>query len=421
MWPFSKREERSIENPSVPLTDATAFYAAFGSWGGPSSSGLKVNPDVAMSVPAVSCGVDFISSTVAALSLDLYKREGDSRDLDEANPLYAIVHDVVNDDLLTSYKWRKEAMHNTLLKGRSYTFVELNKAGRVMNLWPLDPDYTTPERVGGRTRYKFAPPNAQPVYYESSEVIDIPWQMRGDGISHYVPWDLFKDTIGLAKAIENFGAKFFESGGVPPLALQGPLPSAAGAKRAANDIDQSIRDANAERRNVLVLPAGHELKEIGFDPSKGQMTDAQRFQIEQVARWFKLPPTFLQDLTRATFSNSEQQDIHLVKHTLRHWLDLWEDELNAKLFARRNRRNFVYFNDDELMRGDFLSRMQGYGQAIQNGIYTPNEAREKENYPKHKNPDADELLVQGATVVLGQQVTQQSPAPDTQGDTNVGA
>jgi hypothetical protein len=142
-----------------------------------------------------------------------------------------------------------------------------------------------------------------------------------------------------------------------------------------------LRAAQNERRNVLVLPGGHELKPIGLNPSEGQMEEARKMQVTEFSRWFGLPPVFLQDLERATFTNSEQQDLHLVKHTLRQWLECWEQELNAKLFPASNRKNFVEFNQDALLRGDFKSRMEGYAAGIQNGFLAPDEVRAMENRP----------------------------------------
>lgn len=124
---------------------------------------------------------------------------------------------------------------------------------------------------------------------------------------------------------------------------------------------------------------------------------------------------FLQDLTHGTFSNTEQQDLHFVKHTLKRWVEAFEQELNLKLFGRQNKRYFVEMSMDGLLRGDFKTRMEGYGTAIQNGVLKPNEARQLENRPD--DPAGDVLLVQGAMVPIaqaGQKAPQ--PAPGAQDD-----
>lgn len=430
MWPFSKTkiaevEERAVspENPAYNLSDPAMLGLLF-TGTSISSAGVHVSPEAALSVPAVWAATNFLSGTVAALPLDLYRRDGDNRVAAGASdPLGAILKDEVNDDHLTSFMWRKNAMQNVLLYGRSFDFIERNKAGRVMNIWPLDPRHVTIERVSGRRQYQYK--DGDKVFtYATDDIIDMPWMLAADGLCHYNPVAQFKNAIGLAMALEQYAARFFENGGIPPLALHGPMPTGAGVKRASEDIAASVRNAQAERRSVLVLPAGHELKPIGIDPAAGQMEEARAFQLTEFARWFGLPPVFLQDLSNGTYSNTEQQDLHFVKHTLMQWLKAWEQELNAKLFPSRNRKNFVEFNQDGLLRGDFKSRMEGYATAVQNGLLTPNEIRGMENRPA-EGGDANKLHIQGATVPLGEQVhlashnqpppqaDQTTPAPDS--------
>jgi HK97 family phage portal protein len=132
-----------------------------------------------------------------------------------------------------------------------------------------------------------------------------------------------------------------------------------------------------------------------------QLLELQRFSIEQIARIYSLPPVFLQDLTHGTFSNTEQQDLHFVKHTVKRWVEQFEQEMNLKFFGRGS-DFYVEFNVDGLLRGDLKSRMEAYAVSIQNAIRTPDEIRAIENLPAK---GANDLLIQGATVPLGSQPT----------------
>lgn len=145
---------------------------------------------------------------------------------------------------------------------------------------------------------------------------------------------------------------------------------------------------------------GHEMKQIGFNPEQMQLLELQRFSIEQIARVYSLPPVFLQDLTHGTFSNTEQQDLHFVKHTVKRWVEQVEQEMNLKLLPPSS-RSYVEFNVDGLLRGDFKTRMDAHATSIQNGIRTPNEVREIENLPSMDN--GGDLMIQGATVPIGTQ------------------
>lgn len=396
----------SLEDPRVPLSDVNAWRTLMNEWHG--VAGVTVTAETALEVPAVWCAVNFIAGTFASLPLQVFVRKDESRETATKDPLYAILHDAPNEEW-TSFSWRKYSMVNTLVHGRALTFIERNKAGRVMNLWPLDPTKMTITRAGGKKSYEYQD-GTRKITYAASEIIDVPFMLKADGLTHVDPISKLKGAVGLALALEQYAQKFFANGGVPPLALYGPVGSPAAASRASSDVTQAIKDANAERRNVLIMPTGHELKPVGVDPQKSQMEEARRFQVIEIARIFDIPPVFLQDLTNGTFSNTEQQDLHFVKHTLRQWLKAWEDELNLKLFSARNRTKFVEFNLDALMRGDFQTRMAGYGVAIQNGLNTPNEIRGMENWPK-RGDAADQLYIQGATVPLGTQPVSTADPP----------
>ncbi|MDW9376796.1 phage portal protein [Sinorhizobium meliloti] len=415
MWPFRKaaaETRASLENPSVPLSDVNAWRTLMGEWHG--VAGVVVTHETALEVPAVWCAVNFIANTIASLPLQVFKKSGEGRDTVESDPLYSILHDAPNDEL-TSFMWRKGMMINVLLRGRGVSFIERNKAGRVMSIWPLDTDKLTIERKSGRKLYHYDD-GGRKVTYAANEVLDLTFMLKPDGVSHVDPISKLKGAVGLALALDEYARKFFANGGVPPLALYGPMPSPAAASRASQDVEKAVRDANAERRNVMIMPTGHELKAVGVDPEKSQMVESRRLGIEEIARIYGIPPVFLQDLTHGTFSNTEQQDLALTKHLISQWVKAWEQELNLKLFSARNRTKFVEFNLDSLMRGDFRTRMEGYAKGIQNGIYTPDEVRAMENWPS-KGGDADKLHIQGATVPLGMQSTAaRQPASDNNPD-----
>ena len=171
-------------------------------------------------------------------------------------------------------------------------------------------------------------------------------------------------------------------------------------KRAGVDLQEATKQTAREHRGAVVLPSGHTIKPLGVDMEKAQFVELQKFLILEVARMFRLPPVFLQDLTYGTYTNTEQQDLNLVKHTLRQHVKQAEGELNLKLFGRPGGNRYVKFNIDGLLRGDFASRMDGYAKAVQNSLRTPDECRELDNLPRRGGP-SDQQYIQGATVPLG--------------------
>lgn len=391
---FRRAEKRNLENPTAPVS-ANDFLQIMG-WGDLyASSGVTVNVDTALGVPAVWAAVNFIAGTIAGLPLHVYRKDEDGGRSKVESELSLILHDVINEDM-SSFEWRKYLFEQVLTGGRAVTYIERNGLGQIVNLYPLDPTKVRVERLlDGRKIYRV---NAR--VYESSEILDMPFMLKPNMTDARGPISQNKDAIGMAIAASRYGSKAFQSGGIPPAVLQGPFGSGAAANRASEDVAATTLKLAKEGRPIMALPLGHELKTIGFNPEQMQLLELQRFSIEQIARIYSLPPVFLQDLTHGTFSNTEQQDLHFVKHTVKRWVEQFEQEMNLKFFGRGS-EFYVEFNVDGLLRGDLKSRMEAYATSIQNGIRTPNEVRAIENM--EAMPNADNLMIQGATVPLGSQ------------------
>lgn len=409
-WPWRKVEAR-VASATQSSPDVLRVFGLqdFGV-----STGETVTIESALGVPAIWAAVNFLAGTVAGLPLKVYTRSEEQGRTAANSALSSILHDVSNtEDLTSSFEWRKWWMEQTLTGGRGVTFIERNAMGRIINLWPLDPANLTIKRVNGRRVYDFRDGGRQ-LRYEAGDVLDLPYMLGADRVTHRSPIMSNREAVGMAQAITRYSGQFFRNGGVPPFAVVGNFQSPGSMQRAAEDLDAAVKKASKEARQALVLPAGLDIKPIGADAEKSQMVEAQRFVIEQIARIYSLPPVFLQDLTHGTFSNTEQQDLHLVKHTIKRWVEQIEQEINLKFFGRGS-KNYVEFSLDGLLRGDFKTRMEGYAQAIQNGILMPNEARLMENRPAGEG--GDKLMIQGATVPLSGQ-PDQVPSADQEANTD---
>ena len=363
------------------------------------SGSATVSMEEALGVPAVWGAVNFLSGTLAGLPLNVFDRdrEGNKKKVKatRANPVVDMLHKNVNDDY-SSFQWRFDMFSTGVLtEGRFVTYIERDGAGRPINLFPL-PNATVSRLANGRKQYKFVA-GGKTTVYDQADVIDITFGLKPDLLTHRSPLRQCAVAIGKAVNANTYGSKLFKNGGLPAFALQGPFGSEKSAARAADNIEEATREAARKGGNVLAIPTGHELTPLGSDPEKMQLVQAQEFAVIEIGRIYSLPPTFLQDLSRATFSNSEQQDLHLVKHTLKRWVEQVEAELNLKLFGRGSTR-FCEFNVDGLLRGDYKTRMEGNSTAIQTGQLTPNEARALDN--RGALDGGDKLLIQGATVPL---------------------
>lgn len=119
---------------------------------------------------------------------------------------------------------------------------------------------------------------------------------------------------------------------------------------------------------------------ISISPNEAQFLETRKFQIDEIARIFRIPPHMVGDLEKSSFSNIEQQSLEFVKYTLEPWLMRWEQSINRALLSPNEKSTyFVKFNVDGLLRGDYQSRMSGYATARQNGWMSANDIRELEN------------------------------------------
>jgi len=391
---FRKVENRNLENPNAPVS-ADDFLQVMG-WGDfAADAGVTVNTDSALGVPAIWAAVNFISGTLAGLPLEVYRKTPEGRQKID-NKFSNMIGTNVS-EAMSSFEWRKYMFEQVLTGGRSVTYIERSAAGQAINLYPLDPTHVRVEMLqDGRKIYR-----CYDKTYAATEVIDVPFMLKANQHDVRGPIGTNKDVIGMAIAATKYGSKAFQSGGIPPAVLQGPFQSGASAVRASDDIANTMAKLSREGRPVMALPLGHELKSVGFSPDNMQLLELQRFCVEQIARIYSLPPVFLQDLTHGTFSNTEQQDLHFVKHTIKRWVEQVEAEMNLKLFPRSS-KTYVEFNVDGLLRGDFKTRMEAHATSIQNGIRTPNEVRDAENL--EPMPEGNNLMIQGATVPIASQV-----------------
>tara|TARA_R110001599_G_scaffold337988_1_gene556738 strand:- start:11751 stop:12974 length:1224 start_codon:yes stop_codon:yes gene_type:complete len=395
---FIGQEARSLEDPTA--TNSTKDFLSVMGWGDfAAAAGVTVNVDTAMGVPAIWAAVNFIGGTLAGLPLHVYRKTDAGRER-VTDGFGATINTAVNDEM-SSFEWRKYMFEQVLTGGRSITYIERDEGGNVRNLHPIDPNGVLVERKVTSQGFPAKTYRYNQRIFKAKDIIDLTFMVKANQLDPRGPIATNKDAIGMAIAASQYGAKAFQSGGIPPAVLQGPFQSGAAASRASEDVAAATAKLAKEGRPIMALPLGHELKSVGFSPEQMQLIELQRFSIEQIARIYSLPPIFLQDLTRSTFTNSEQQDLHFVKHTLKRWIEQAEQEMNLKLFGRGSDQ-YVEFNVDGLLRGDFKTRMEAHATSIQNGIRTPNEVRDLENMSARN--EGDDLMIQGATVPIKNQV-----------------
>ena len=362
-----------------------------------------------MQMTAVYSCVRILSEAVAGLPLNIY-RYNDSGGKEKAftHPLYRLLHDEPNPEM-TSFAFRETLMSHLLIWGNAYAQVIRNARGEVVALYPLMPNKMTVDRdQSGRLFYSYQRGAEDPgalgrssrVNLAPTDVLHIPG-LGFDGLIGYSPIAMAKNAIGLAIATEEYGAKFFANGAAPSGVLEHPgtIKDPQRVKESWNSAYQG--SANAHK--IAVLEEGMKYTPIGIAPEQAQFLETRKFQINEIARIFRVPPHMLADLEKSSFSNIEQQSLEFVKYTLDPWVVRWEQSMCRVLFSESEKpAYFIKFNVDGLLRGDYASRMSGYATARQNGWMSANDIRELENLDRiAPELGGDLYLINGAMMLLG--------------------
>ena len=238
------------------------------------------------------------------------------------------------------------------------------------------------------------------VILKPTDVLHIPG-LGFDGLVGYSPIAMAKNAIGLAIATEEYGAKFFANGAAPSGVLEHPGTIKDPSK--VRESWQAKFGGSSNSGKVAVLEEGMKYTPISISPEQAQFLETRKFQINEIARIFRVPPHMVGDLEKSSFSNIEQQSLEFVKYTLDPWVVRWEQSLMRSLLSTDEKKTFfVKFNLEGLLRGDYQSRMNGYAVARQNGWMSANDIRELENLDRIPAENGGDLyLINGNMLPLG--------------------
>lgn len=369
---------------------------------GRTTSGKTVNERTALQTTAVYACVRILSETIASLPLHVYRYTEGGKAKDTEHVLYTLLHDEPNHDM-TSFVFRETLMSHLLIWGNAYSQILRDRSGQVIGLYPLLPDQMSVHRSEkGKlfyvyNRYEEDNPNFQEkgsIVLSQEEVLHIPG-LGFDGLIGYSPIALAKNAVGMTLACEEYGASFFSNGANPGGVLEHPgiLKDPGKVRDSWNAVYQGTRNAH----KVAVLEEGMSYKQIGIPPEEAQFLETRKFQINEIARLFRIPPHMVGDLEKSSFSNIEQQSLEFVKYTLDPWVVRFEQALKKSLLLPEEKKtHFIKFNVDGLLRGDYQSRMNGYAIGRQNGWLSTNDIRELEELnPIPPEEGGDLYLING--------------------------
>ena len=388
---------KSRDHPK-DATTGSAYHFFMGN----STSGKAVTERSAMQMTAVYSCVRILAEAIAGLPLQLYKyTDTGGKEKAIEHPLYLLLHDEPNPEM-TSFIFRETLMTHLLLWGNAYAQIIRNGKNEVLSLYPLMPNRMTVDRdEHGRLYYSYqmqtddgAGMKQGTVVLSPQDVLHIPG-LGFDGLVGYSPIAMAKNAIGLAIATEEYGSKFFANGATPGAVLEHPglIKDPEKVRESWNAAFRGSGNAN----KVAVLEEGMKYTPISIAPEQAQFLETRKFQIDEIARIFRVPPHMIGDLEKSSFNNIEQQSLEFVKYTLDPWVCRWEQAMNRSLLSEKEKSGyFIKFNVDGLLRGDYQSRMNGYAVGRQNGWLSANDIRELENMDQIPDEDGGNLyLVNG--------------------------
>lgn len=388
---FSFRSRDKPQN-SINGNQYTFYY-------GSTTSGKPVTERTAMQITAVNACVRVLSEAVAGLPLHLYKyTDNGGKEKATDHPLYALLHDEPNTEM-TSFTFRETLMCHLLLWGNAYAQIIRNGKGEIVGLYPLMPNKMTVDRDEfGNLYYEYRRTQEDAPTTQGSVVILKPsdvWHIPGlgfDGLIGYSPIAMAKNAIGMAVACEEYGARFFANGAAPGGVLE--HPSVVKDPERLRKSWNAVYQGSSNSHRIAVLEEGVKYQPIGISPEQAQFLDTRKFQINEIARLFRVPPHMVGDLEKSSFSNIEQQSLEFVKYTLDPWVVRFEQSMHRALLTEEEKKQYFFkFNVDGLLRGDYQSRMNGYAIGRQNGWMSANDIRELENLDRIPADEGGDLYL----------------------------
>ena len=278
---------------------------------------------------------------------------------------------------MTPFTFMETMTAHVLLYGNAYAEIERNGAGDPIGLWILLPENVTLEVFEGSVRYRYSSGTGR-VLIDSENILHIKG-LGHDGLLGYSPIQYAKQTIGISSAMEEAGGTFFANSSRPSGVLEHPAKLSEDASKRFRQGWDGMYSGSNNVGKTAILEEGMKWSSLSIPHSDAQWLEARQYALQDIARIYRVPPHMIGDLSRATYSNIESQQIAYIQQTLLPWLRRWEQEINKKLIGSDDRSVYGEFLVEEMMRGNTIDRFAAYRTARESGWLSVNEIRRREN------------------------------------------
>lgn len=351
---------------------------------GYSISGRYVDEKTALTISAVLACVRIITTNEATIPCFVYKKTADGKQRAENHFLYSLIHDKPNRNMTSATFFQVLYLH-LLLWGNHFSLID-RLAGEAIALWPLEPSRV---RIvldpDGRVAYEYSTATGIETYAQD-DILHVK-HMSMDGVVGLSPIQLCRQSMGLSLAAEEFGAGIFKNGGRPSgvLKVKGELSEDAGKR--LRESWEHIHSGAANQGRVAILEDEADYQAITMNLNDVQFLATRKFQVQDIARIFGVPPHLIQEQDQPTYASVESQKDEFLTFTLRPLMVFVEQELNKRFLGGSDGKYFASFNFEAFLRADIKTRFETYAVGINWGIYSPNDCREKEGMDRRENGD----------------------------------
>ena len=382
---------------SAKLTEPASFNI------GESYSGKCVTADTSLSLSTVYACAKLIAESIASLPCALYTYDKDgNKEAVKGHELYKIIHNSPNADM-TAFDYWQVVVVSILLWGNSYSLKSFRGSGankKVVSIEPLYPEFVSV--IGnddGSFRYEYTQ-NGVKQSYSEDQIMHI----KGFSLSGRMGLSIIsyaKNSFGNSLAMEETSGRLFANGMRPGGALT--MPGTI-KKEQRDEIRTNIADqvgGVAKSGGLIILEGGMEYKPFSIPPVDAQMLESKSFSIEDICRWFQVPPMMVGHTQNTTTwgTGLEQINLGFLTYTLQPHIKRIEQQVNKSLLTPEEREKyFMEFNIEGFLRADSKGRAELYSKYVQNGIYSRNEVRKKENAKPYDG--GDEYTVQSNMIPL---------------------
>ena len=384
-------------------------------------AGVLVDHDTALQSAAVFACIRVIAQDIAQLPWNVFIKKGpNERERSPMSPVETLLNTRPNPEIKAK-TFRETILLHAQVWGNGYAEIVRDGANRPAELWLISPDRVEVmrSRETGRLYYDVSNGRGPNTVIDPSNMFHIQG-MSFDGMVGYSMVSLAARDIGLNISLSEFGAQFFGNGATLGGIIEIPETSKItdegklNLKKTFNKVHRGPQNAH----KTEILDAGMKYTPLGVEPDKGQFTESKQHQVEEICRWFRVPPHKVGHLLRMTFNNVEKLDINYVQESLIPWMVSLEQEADYKLFGVQNNRLYTKLNAAALMRGDAESRMAYYRGMWDMGAMSINEIREKEDM-NDIGELGDKRFVQLNLTTLDKAGEQPEPAPPQEPDLNI--